>query len=84
MFFNSYLQIRLHGYVPLDSSTRHRRMHYSECDYCKMMEMHVKVSEIHLKVTVATTQDKKEAAMTVLNGHVVVSCNLKSKKVFKS
>ena len=42
------------------------------------MEMHVKV-----RVTIATSQDKKEAAMTVLNGHVVVSCNLKPKKLQK-
>ena len=42
------------------------------------MEMHVKV-----RVTIATSQDKKEAAMTVLNGHVVVSCNLSHKKFQK-
>ena len=42
------------------------------------MEMDVKV-----RVTIATSQDKKEAAMTVLNGHVVVSCNLSHKKFQK-
>ena len=43
------------------------------------MEMDVKV-----RVTIATSQDKKEAAMTVLNGHVVVSWehwSLKYKKI---